>query len=378
MMPADRDREVDVAIIGAGPAGCAAALTIATYTDLRVTMIERDITANKPGEMLPPDVVQLLEYLDIGTACLADGHKEAHRILAAWGAPELADRSLLFSGGRPAWHVDRTLFENQLRDAAQKRGVDQWHANLSSAVRTNTGWLLSGSDGDKVKTRFVVDASGRAARVARRESCPLHASDQTFAAWRIFDLPASRDHKCAGATMIEAVPDGWWYSSGLPGGRLAVAFFSDLDLFRDQRVNQAGGWQRMLRNSRHTATRLTEASHASAIQTRSATVRYFARAHGRDWIACGDAALTVDPLSSMGISLGLLTGIHAGRLAAAACGGIEIADSGYSSEIRRLATEHFETRRRFYAQETRWPDYPFWARRSSAAPETAPAAEMTA
>ena len=137
----------DIAIIGAGPAGCAAALTLADYTDLRVVLIERDNERRKPGEVVPPGVGPLLNYLRLETDFLEANHHAVHGTVAAWGGAHLTDQFFLFGGKGSGWHLDRTRFESELRAAAKDRGIDFQRVNLRSAVRSNEGWRLAGEDG---------------------------------------------------------------------------------------------------------------------------------------------------------------------------------------------------------------------------------------
>ena len=225
-------------------------------------------------------------------------------------------------------------------------------------------WLAkTGEQSRLLGSRFLIDAGGRASKITRWEYASWRKDDQLVAVYRNASLPRRRDPIGGGVTLIESVPDGWWYSAGLPEDAVAVAFFTDADLLRRQPVHRADGWEAALRRTIHTRRRLAAAQRYATLQIRPANSQRLNPVHGRNWIACGDAALAVDPLSSMGIGLALLTGIHAARIAAACCQGYSMADCNYSHEIERQYAGYLRLRNRFYEQESRWSQQPFWMRR---------------
>jgi len=88
---------------------------------------------------------------------------------------------------------------------------------------------------------------------------------------------------------------------------------------------------------------------------------------GDDWIACGEAAASFDPLSSMGIGYALASGIQAARIAAATLAGDGNAAALYATDVRRHYDAYLTKRRAYYAIEQRWPESAFWKRRRMSA-----------
>jgi flavin-dependent dehydrogenase len=107
--------------------------------------------------------------------------------------------------------------------------------------------------------------------------------------------------------------------------------------------------------------------HGTA-QIADASVAHLDRPAGAGWIATGDAAVSFDPLSSQGIVTALLMGREAGFALAAMLGeGDPELLVRYGAEYARLLEDHLRLRAAYYGQERRWPDAPFWARRSGPA-----------
>jgi flavin-dependent dehydrogenase len=79
---------------------------------------------------------------------------------------------------------------------------------------------------------------------------------------------------------------------------------------------------------------------------------------GEGWLAIGDAAAALDPLSSHGIAAALAGGIEAARAI------VEGSTERYERSIDASWTAYVSMRRAFYAAERRWSGTPFWQRRT--------------
>src|SRR5205807_9309741 len=61
-------------------------------------------------------------------------------------------------------------------------------------------------------------------------------------------------------TLVESVPDGWWYSVQVPGERMVVAFMTDADIVRDRRLYEPEVWRHALEETNATRRRVANAS----------------------------------------------------------------------------------------------------------------------
>ena len=84
---------VDVAIVGAGPAGCATAISLRTHSPvLSIQMIEQaDYETTRPGEVLPGIARGVLENLGIWETFQHERWRPVYAIASAWGAPVLRE-----------------------------------------------------------------------------------------------------------------------------------------------------------------------------------------------------------------------------------------------------------------------------------------------
>src|SRR5258708_21572693 len=88
----------DVLIAGAGPAGCATALSLATFApELRVALVDASRSGeSRIGETVPPQINPLLAHLGVWDDFAGGGHCPSFRPLAAWGDAPLAGDEFLF------------------------------------------------------------------------------------------------------------------------------------------------------------------------------------------------------------------------------------------------------------------------------------------
>ena len=344
------DDEFDVAIVGGGPAGAAAALTLVRYTKRRVLVLERgDYTQWRAGETLGPGVTPLLQYLGIDLR--ESRHVRAFGTAAAWGTEHVVSRDFLFTGRGEGWNLDRRAFDLALADAVVAAG---------GTLRKNTP-VTNRAD---IPARFIIDASGRHAAIARAHGARPQLDDHLTGLVTL--LPRNDD--IDQSTLVETVPYGWWYSAPVPDG-LVVAVMTDADLIRERHLTDGESWLSALAATTHTSRR-AEATpvrrHCAAPTVYPAHSQILDRLHGDDWIAAGEAAVAFDPLSSMGIGYALTSGINAAREADMVLNGHTDHLATYAADVVRHYDAYRARRNAYYAMENRWPNEPFWQRRQNA------------
>jgi flavin-dependent dehydrogenase len=91
------------------------------------------------------------------------------------------------------------------------------------------------------------------------------------------------------------------------------------------------------------------------------------------WLAVGDAALSVDPISGSGVIRALRTAQAAADTVLAALHSDPEAIDNYEADRDRDCTSYLFERSAYYELETRWASEKFWDRRLSAAQNRAQA-----
>jgi 2-polyprenyl-6-methoxyphenol hydroxylase-like FAD-dependent oxidoreductase len=359
----------DVAVIGAGPAGAATALTLAKK-GWRVLLI--DASPNRTfrvGEGLPPPARSLLRDLGVLERFLADGHRTSYGNLSAWGSATLQATDFLLQVQGHGFQLDRVRFDVMLRTATCETGVELREETLLTTVEQRSGGAFRLHLSDRKGTfqtdcRWLVDASGRRSRIARVLNSTRLAADRLTAFYTILQTSADSDKD--GRTWIEACPDGWWYSVLLPTGGRLVAYLTDLDLADKRKLLSIPGFHRQLAQTEHLSALSAEHGYSVCQRPRGsdASSGRLDRCAGANWLAVGDAALSFDPLSSQGITNALYTGLQAGQtIAACLNGNDETVKERYANHLAAIYRAYMQNRTTFYAYETRWPTRPFWQRR---------------
>jgi len=364
--------DFDVAIVGAGPAGAATAIAIAGTAS--VVLIDRDASpVSRIGESLPGAVRPILRQLDILEDVAAGGHRVCQGVLSCWGTEGLAVRDSFTEPNGAGWLLDRPAFETGLRHAAVKSGATiMFGSMIVSARRVPTGdhaWELKPKNGPSIRARFIVDATGRSARIAR-DVCGAVVEFQDRLVCRFARLPpTSLVGRFDDFLLVEAVQDGWWYSAITPNGERVIAYHSDSDLPAANSARTPTGLFQLLLETKHVQT-LVDSSRwlrTTKVHGCSAQSRTLNPLAGDDWASVGDAALSFDPISSQGLTNALYSGLLLGRALQQprAVGGLLL----YRSRMEQVATRYAQNKEAHYGLDLRFAEQTFWARRQRGRPD---------
>jgi flavin-dependent dehydrogenase len=352
--------EADVIIVGAGPAGSTAALNLAATR--RVVMVERrpDIPP-RIGESLVPAARRLFTDMGLWPSFEAEPHAHCHGNRSVWGSNDPVDSDFLRGVDGHGWHLDRARFDAWLRVIAISRGAQLFApARIVRIERSGESWRLwlataAGQVG--ITARFLIDAGGRAAPIARQFGARRHRHDRLACGWI-----HGQSSGGGGLTFIEAVEDGWWYSAPLPNRRRVVAFHTDANLASAAIARDRDAMLRHAAAATHLRELLCSAQFTPDARSgfTAAHSAHLSPCTGEGWLATGDAALSVDPLSSQGLFNALYTGLAAALTADDYLSNDAGALSDYAQTIADIRHDYAGQLAFWYGAETRWRDRPFW------------------
>ncbi len=352
----------DVAILGAGPAGAALACALAPHW--RVVLIDRALQPeDRIGEALVPAAGRVLTDLGLGAAFATLSPQPYSANRSVWGSEREDYRDFISDPEGCGWHLDRAAFETMLRSQAATRGAD---CRFGSRIRDIApGWRLGCDGSGEITARFLVDASGRSAVLARRLGARRLHHDRMVARWlRI----RTSDRMPCGISSVVATREGWWYHmavrrDGFCDGILA---FHGLP----ETVPRGSAGALMSEAARHPglAGQLRAAGALGKVGTTAAHTARLDRMSGSNWLAIGDAAVCFDPLASRGLFHALYSAYVAAALLDGRLRGREDGFSLYDEEMSRIYAAYLKHRRAVYRAEERWPDTRFWHEAQSDTP----------
>lgn len=164
---------IDALVIGAGPAGLAAAARLARWCEA-VTVVEwrpRD-RRRRAGEHLPPATLRTLTARGLQDLLADRRHGESSGVRSVWGGQDAADRNYVFALPGRGLNLERAVFDDALAAHAEQAGARVlFGAPLTRLTPIGAGYAatIGGPDGPRRLTAGnVVDASGRRAVAARR------------------------------------------------------------------------------------------------------------------------------------------------------------------------------------------------------------------
>jgi flavin-dependent dehydrogenase len=372
--PDGRPHGVDVLILGAGPAGAALAIALKRAGVGEVLLVDRPSRQAIPmGEAAAPGLEPLLWRLGLDTDLESRGHRSCHGNRSLWGAGEAAVEDFMRRPHGRGWRLDRAAFDAWLCREAVAAGAGLLSpARLGSALREGEEWrveILSGAGPLRIKTRWIVDSTGRRAALARRLGARLHRFDRLIAL-AVLALP-TEGRGFEGFSLIESAELGWWYGARLPGGEAVLALMTDSDLARSADLRSPARFNQALAATREISHFARLPAGAVRPQAFAAGTQFVDRAIGAGWLAIGDALMAFDPLCAAGVTGALEDALAAGdtvKQLLADSDGVRALDlrRGYAARADAGLRRYVRERRGIYALERRWAESSFWRRRAMA------------
>jgi len=308
---------LDLAIIGGGPSGTAAALEARRH-GLRVALWERDRFPRDKvcGEFISPEALPLLQSEIPETAALGAEIRNAE-FVAAHGV------SRTFRLPRPALGLSRRRLDAALWKACEAAGIEAHEGESVRSVRRpgsgstpSAAWEIATAAGNIRTAKALMVACGRWWAVEGLPSPARRAALQVPGDWigakaHFAGLPAR------GSVEMYFFPGGYCGLAPVEEGACNVCC-----LVHRQRIGERGakgmddfaGWLAQVARLPALERRLSGAEQVTAVVTTAPVHLARRQAVQGGALMVGDASGFLDPFTGEGISMAL----HSGRLAAQA------------------------------------------------------------
>ena len=365
-------REFDVCVVGGGPAGSVTSLRLAKLGH-RVCLIECcAFPRHHVGESITKGIWPISKVLGIQESLLQQEFLKSRETRVRWSGP--FTEHLCAIGNSTGLIVDRAKFDALLLHAAAASGVQVVQpARVVAARNSDSGWQLqvrSRSNSYVAHSSFLVDASGRSGFLRGNRE---HTSPRTLALCGYVSSDT-----CPGATLVEALSDSWCWGAPIPGAQFSMMVFLD-----PQRAPRGGGHralEKLWRRELARADLFCDVSHlplTGSVRACDATVYYTNEPIGLDFVRVGEAAFSLDPLSSTGVEKAMQTGLAAAVTLHTMMLRPERSDlclKFYRDRHFEAVSQHAIWSAGFYQSVDRYHEFPFWQTRSRVQKQRSPEA----
>ena len=298
----------DILIIGAGPAGVAAARLLALWGHDVLVMARDGGDAARLAESIPPSANKLLRVVGALDAVQSAGFLPWRGNTVWWAdEPARVERFPDDSG----YQVLRRDFDRCLRTLSTDAGARIESARVTDVQRVGDCWAVSTEHEGRVavhQSRIVIDASGRAGVLARahRLMDPDQRTVALAGSWRSHrPWPLEDDSD----TLVASYAGGWAWS--VPIDREVRQFTVMVDPARSDLTRGAPAREVYLSELRKVApfTSVLAAAELADSPWGADATEYTARQYsGPGFLLAGDAASAINPLSSFGVKKALASG----------------------------------------------------------------------
>lgn len=291
--------ETDVVIIGAGIAGCAAAIS-SLKNELRVLIVEtKELPRHRPGETYHPGAESIFDLLGVTEDVKKyTGHRHVGQ-LVEWGQrPNFQKFGEDENGPWLGFQIKREFLDNILMKRALDMGA-VYFSNCAAKMPIIQKAGLQGVETTRglINCKFIIDASGSRSWLTKYTSVKeLETSPKLYA---FYGYVASEDLNSWSNPTLTSSDAGWTWISRVSNDELHwMQLKFPINSFLDGRLPEI-----------LSDYRVTKKTYKSDV-----TWRITWPPCSNNCFSIGDAALRLDPLSSHGNLRALITGIYCSNL----------------------------------------------------------------
>lgn len=311
-MPPNHQCEYDVAIIGAGPSGCALACFLA-QRGIQCIVFDDD---KRPdllvGESLLPAVVPILRKLGIEDRVREFSvRKPGASFFHACGTR--VDLKFAKHGKNEpgySYNVPRPTFDNLLRERAIELGVSFVHhrAKIQPSDHPDRDVELSDESlsaaGMKKHATWLIDATGRGRLIPRTLGLESEKGNRKDVAHFAHFENFLHDEVEPGQIIISISKHGWAWRIPLQG-RLSVGVVMDKNAAKELGDTPEDRLENAIRQDPLMQDKAVNAKRVTEVMTYTNYQLISQQGHGKGYILLGDSFGFVDPMLSPGLFMAL-------------------------------------------------------------------------
>lgn len=305
-----------VAIIGAGPAGCALACML-TERGIHTTVYDSDKTPDLlVGESLVPAVIPILRRLGIEERVAEISHIKRGAALRHGNGNRVDFEFQNFGKDYPnySYNIPRPGFDRLMRTRAEELGV-QFVSHKASVEKIiddpnrelslSEDSLIAGGYTPDSPPDLLVDATGRARLFSRKLGITAQRGPRNDVAHFAHFKNFSADSVLPGQVVLSVLRCGWSWQIPLTETVTSVGVVLDKHAARDYGDTAAERLDAVIEDNPLLKVAGAHRTRVSDVMTYSNYQLISDQAFGKDWILLGDALGFVDPMLSPGVFMAL-------------------------------------------------------------------------
>ncbi|HEX6074385.1 MAG TPA: NAD(P)/FAD-dependent oxidoreductase [Micromonosporaceae bacterium] len=310
---------VDVAIIGGGPAGAAAATRLAQAGRSVLVLERRRHPRFHIGESMLPHTMAVLERLGALDLVQQQGYvtKRGAEFIFADGEY----RRIAFADQGPGRHpetfqcerahLDRLLVQHARDTGATVLEEAPVHDLVIEQGRVVGLKYQAGGETRTVRAKYVIDAGGRASKITQTFNLRRPAEQiRNVAVYRHYTgLDEKYNPGYDGDIQVGGHPDGWVWAIPIWSDVISIGTVMPKDVLRDGNPEKLFA-EHLSRVPRITA-RITGTEPRGELRIEADYNYYSDTITGPGWFLVGDSACFGDPIFSGGVCMALTTGMAA-------------------------------------------------------------------
>ena len=299
----------DIGIIGAGPAGSSAAISLARK-GYSVVLVDKSIFPRSKlcGDFLNPISWPLFERLGVAEELLSLEHEEITGFRISCFTGEEASFPFPHDRGQSLYGLglNRLYLDHLLLKRAEREGTTVLEGKRVRDLRNEGGqWTITLADpwGDEtLHSAFLIGADGRNSLVAERLG--LAGPRKKTGSFLGFQLHLRGVQGMNGQVQIHLFPGGYAGLAGVGGGITNLCF-----ALEKQRAKDDSSIESILENclyqNPHLKDALKESQRASETQSTYPVHTPRRRSSGDGFVLLGDAAYAPEPVTGEGVYFAL-------------------------------------------------------------------------
>ena len=341
----------EICVLGGGPAGSTIARQLSLLGHDVCLLERRAFPRRRLGECTSLGILPVLESLGLKDGLANAWFFRPAELDSSWGDVQSTTSCYV---------VDRGHFDALLLSSAREAGVRILHpARAHRPRRVDTGWHIAAQTPGgvaEIACRFIVDATGRSGALLSRRAYRSARTVALYGYWRSVSWTGA-------AIRVEAGPNGWFWGGALPDSTLNAIVFLDPQTVRDRGGESLTQLYCSLLASSTLLGTCLGGTLTTGVMACDASSYIDQRLVDELSIKVGEAACSIDPLSSQGVQTALVSALQGStvvhtllRKPANTAAALDF----YRTHQEEIVAHHYRLSASYYAEGGVTHDTDFW------------------